>query len=60
MSFVLSKQIFQGVRGIISFIDFDEIIEDRAYKAVEACKERYNQINIKYANQTLKGVLNRS
>lgn len=59
MSFVLSKQIFQGVRGIISFIDFDEIIEDRAYKAVEACKERYNQINIKYANQTLKGVLNR-
>ncbi|QIK16715.1 amidohydrolase family protein [Blattabacterium sp. DPU] len=49
----------QGTQALCSFIDVDEIIEDRALKAAKKLKNNYgNFIKICFANQVLKGVLN--
>lgn len=48
----------QGTQAIGSFIDADEIIEDRALKAAHKIRETYKKdLQIRFANQVLKGVL---
>lgn len=48
----------QGVQAVGSFIDVDEIIEDRALKAAHKLREAYGKdLKILFANQVLKGVL---
>lgn len=59
MSFILSKQIAQGVKSIITFIDFDDIIKNKSYEALELAKKQYPQIKIKSVNQTMKGVVSK-
>jgi len=50
--------IEQGTQAIGSFIDVDEIIEDRAIKAAQKLKDEYGKvIEIRFANQVLKGVI---
>lgn len=50
--------IEQGAQAIGSFIDVDEIIEDRAIKAAKKLKDEYGkEIEIRFANQVLKGVV---
>ncbi len=50
--------IEQGAQAIGSFIDVDEIIEDRAIKAAQKLKDEYGkEIEIRFANQVLKGVV---
>lgn len=48
----------QGAQAIGSFIDVDEVVEDRAIKAAQRLKNEYGKdIEIRFANQVLKGVL---
>ncbi|WP_185856426.1 amidohydrolase family protein [Blattabacterium cuenoti] len=48
----------QGTQALCTFIDVDEIIEDRALKAAKKLIKNYgNSIQIRFANQVLKGVL---
>ncbi|WP_185873521.1 amidohydrolase family protein [Blattabacterium cuenoti] len=50
----------QGTQAICTFIDVDEIIEDRALNAAKKLKNNYkNFIKIRFANQVLKGVLSK-
>ncbi|AWU39568.1 cytosine deaminase [Blattabacterium punctulatus CPU2] len=50
----------QGTQALCTFIDVDEIIEDRALKAAKKLRNNYgNLIHIRFANQVLKGVLNK-
>lgn len=50
--------IEQGTQAVGSFIDVDDVIEDRSIKAAMRLKENYgDQIEIRFANQVLKGVL---
>ena len=52
--------LIQGTQALCSFIDVDEINEDRALKAAKKLKNNYgNSIHICFANQVLKGVLNK-
>lgn len=48
----------QGAQAVGSFIDVDEIIEDRSMIAARKIKEDFgNDIEIRFANQVLKGVI---
>lgn len=50
--------IEQGAQAIGSFIDVDEVIEDRSIKAAQKLKDEYGKdIEIRFANQVLKGVI---
>jgi cytosine/adenosine deaminase-related metal-dependent hydrolase len=50
----------QDVKVLGSFVDVDMVCEDRAIKAALKARERYkNDITIKFANQTLKGVIDK-
>ena len=50
--------IDQGAQAIGSFIDVDEVIEDRSIKAAQKLKDEYGKdIEIRFANQVLKGVI---
>lgn len=50
--------IEQGAQAIGSFIDVDEVIEDRSIKAAQKLKDEYGKdIEIRFANQVLKGVV---
>ncbi len=58
MSFALEQQQKQGVSIVASFIDVDEVIEDKAMKAAEKLREKNEQTTqLLFINQTLKGVL---
>ena len=47
MAFAVEKQIAQGVSVLGSFIDVDEIIEDKAMIAAQKIKDKYsNQIKL--------------
>ncbi len=60
MEKALKYFIYQGTQAICTFIDVDEVIEDRSLKAAERLKKNYNKyIKICFANQVLKGVLNK-
>jgi cytosine deaminase len=55
---VVEDQIKQGVQAIGSFIDVDPVIEDKAIQAAKKLRENYSdKIQIKFINQTVKGVL---
>ncbi len=50
--------IEQGAQAIGSFIDVDEVIEDRSIKAAQKLKDEYGKdVEIRFANQVLKGVI---
>jgi cytosine/adenosine deaminase-related metal-dependent hydrolase len=50
--------IAQGCQALGTFIDVDEIIEDKAIIAAQRLRERFgNDIKLKFANQVLKGVI---
>ncbi len=54
----IEYMIEQGVQVVGTFIDVDEAIEDKAIKAAQKIRDNYGkQIQIKYINQVLKGVL---
>lgn len=58
MALAVEKQLAQGVTAIGSFIDVDEVIKDKAIRAAQKIKDQYSQqIEIKFINETLKGVL---
>ncbi len=61
MEKALEYFVMQGTQALCSFIDVDEIIEDRALKAAKKLKNNYeNSIRICFANQVLKGVLDKN
>lgn len=48
----------QGTQAIGTFIDVDEVIEDRSIKAAQKIKDAYGKaVKLKFANQVLKGVI---
>ncbi len=48
----------QGAQAVGTFLDVDEVIEDRSLKAAMKIREDYGKdIKIRYANQVLKGVI---
>ncbi|SZD73798.1 Cytosine deaminase [Candidatus Ornithobacterium hominis] len=50
--------IEQGAQAVGSFIDVDEVMQDRSIKAAQKIKEKFgNDIEIRFANQVLKGVI---
>jgi cytosine/adenosine deaminase-related metal-dependent hydrolase len=49
----------QGVQAIGTFIDVDEAIEDKSIKAAQKLRNTYSNVQFKFMNQTLKGVLDK-
>lgn len=55
---VTEYMIEQEVQAMSSFIDVDPVIEDKAIKAAKRLRENYgDKINLKFINQTVKGVI---
>lgn len=51
--------IDQGVTVVCTFVDVDPVAEDRALKGAIKARELYkDRLEIKYANQTIKGIIN--
>lgn len=60
MSYAVENMISQGVQTLGSFIDIDEVIQDKAIKAAQKIREKYkSEIKIQFINQTLKGVIDK-
>lgn len=58
MSIVVELHLEQGAQALGSFLDVDEVIEDRALKAAQKLKDSYGKdIKLRFANQVLKGVI---
>jgi len=58
MSKAVELFIEQGAQAIGTFIDVDDKIEDKAIKAAMKVRENYkNDLEIRFANQVLKGVI---
>ncbi|WCL80816.1 amidohydrolase family protein [Saprospira sp. CCB-QB6] len=58
MSQAVELFIEQGAQAIGTFIDVDDKIEDKAIKAAMKIRENYkNDLEIRFANQVLKGVI---
>ncbi|MBP7018392.1 amidohydrolase family protein [Candidatus Saccharibacteria bacterium] len=58
MERAIKLMISQGVQAIGTFIDVDPVIEDKAIIAAKRLRENYgDQIQIKYINQVVKGVI---
>jgi cytosine/adenosine deaminase-related metal-dependent hydrolase len=58
MSMAIEVLIDQGVTVFGSFVDVDPVCEDRAIKGAVKAREHYkDQIEVVFANQTLKGVI---
>lgn len=54
----IELMIAQGVTAFGTFVDIDQVCEDRAILAAHKAREVYkNDIVLKFANQTLKGVI---
>lgn len=52
------NQIAQGVTALATFVDIDPQSEDRAINAGLRARDHYkDQLTVKFANQTLKGVI---
>lgn len=61
MAFAVEKQIEQGVSVLGSFIDADDVIQDKALKAAAKIKDKYSKdIQLVFINQALKGVLSKN
>lgn len=59
MAYAIERQIAQGVKVLGSFIDVDDVIGDKAMKAADKVRNKYKgEIEIKFINQALKGVIN--
>ncbi len=57
-SLFFEDQIRQGVKGLATFVDIDPQSGDRAIMAGLRAREHYqNDLTVKFANQTLKGVI---
>jgi len=58
MLYAVERMYLQNVQAIGTFIDVDEVIEDKSIKAAQMLKESVgSDIQIKFINQTLKGVI---
>lgn len=58
MMTAVTYQKMNGVTSICTFLDFDEISEDKPFKAFENVKNNLGAlIKLKCANQTLRGIL---
>lgn len=58
MAYAVENMLSQQVTALATFIDVDDVIEDKAIKAATKLREAYKKdITIKYINQVLKGVL---
>jgi len=58
MAKAVELMISQNVSVVGTFIDVDDVIEDKAIKAAGKVREKYKKdITIKYINQVLKGVI---
>lgn len=54
----IELMISQGVTAFGSFVDIDQVCEDRAILAAHKAREVYkSDIELKFANQTIKGVI---
>lgn len=61
MAFAIERMLEQGVQAIGTFIDVDEVTEDKAIKAAQRIRDRYkSSIRIKYINQVLRGVIDKT
>lgn len=59
MSQAVESMIDQGVTTLGTFIDVDDVIQDKSIKAAQKVRDTYKKdITIKYINQVHKGVLN--
>lgn len=48
----------QGCQAVGTFIDIDEVIEDKAIRAAERLRDNYGKdLHLKFINQALKGVI---
>lgn len=58
MAYAIEKMLEQDVQAIGTFIDVDEVIQDKSIQAAQMLKDSVgNDIKIKFINQTLKGVI---
>lgn len=58
MAKALELFLEQGAQAVGTFIDCDDVIEDRSIKAAQRIIDNYGKdIKIKFANQVLKGVI---
>ncbi|MDD3012158.1 MAG: amidohydrolase family protein [Candidatus Gastranaerophilales bacterium] len=58
MAFGIEVMLNQGVQAIGSFIDVDDVVGDKCIKAAQIVRDEFkSDINIKYINQALKGVI---
>lgn len=58
MAMAIERQLAQGVTALGSFIDVDEVIEDKAIQAATKVREKYQaDLELVFINQTLKGVI---
>lgn len=60
MSKAIEGMIAQGVYGIGSFLDADEVVKDKALKAAEKVRQKYkDQIVLKFISHASKGAVSR-
>jgi cytosine deaminase len=58
MARTLEDMCRQGVNAIGTFIDVDPVIKDKAIRAAQKARDKFkNDIEIKYINQVVKGVI---
>lgn len=58
MAHATEQLLKQGVQAIGTFIDVDQVIEDKAIKAAQKLRDKYRRaLELKFINQTLKGVI---
>jgi len=58
MEMGLERMLEQGIEVVGTFIDVDEVIEDKAIRAASKLRDRYkSEVLIKFINQSHKGVL---
>lgn len=58
MAYALDRMIEQNVQAVGTFIDIDEVIQDKSIRAAQLLKDKIgSDIQVKFINQTLKGVI---
>ncbi len=59
MAYAIEQMVEQNVQAIGTFIDVDEVVGDKSIRAAEMLKSSISSdIQIKFINQALKGVIN--
>lgn len=60
MCYAGEHMLKQGVTAVGTFVDVDEVVEDKAIKAATKFREKYkNDLQIKFMNQVVTGVLSK-